>query len=209
MGMHESVSRFYENVIGRSRAFIHLVYPKLCEIFPEVFFDVSERELYEAVNVAVPSLIRVDADELTYTLHVAIRYEIEKELIDGNLSVKDVPACWNSKYKEYLGVVPENDREGVLQDSHWSSDFGYFPTYAMGNYYNAMYALRMKEDISLETVLESGDFATINAWMAEHVFQKADRLDVAEWMLDITGKPISADAFLCYLEAKYSDLYGL
>ena len=209
MGMHESVSRFYENIIGRSRSFIQLIYPKLTELLPQVFYDVSMDELYEAVNCVTPSLIRMDADELTYTLHIIIRYEIEKELIDGSLDVHDVPVVWKEKYLKYLGIAPENDREGALQDSHWTSDFGYFPTYALGNLYGAMFATSIREQFDLDEAILDGDFATINAWMAEHVFRRADRLTADQWILEITGRPLSVEDFLAYLEEKYSVLYGL
>ncbi len=209
MGMHESVSRFYENVIGRSKAFISLIYPELCDIFPQVFCDVTERELYEAVNRAEPSLIRTDADELTYTLHIIIRYEIEKMLINGHIKADDIPRVWNEKYKEYLGVIPENDAEGALQDSHWSSDFGYFPTYALGNFYNAMYFNTMKKTLDVDEALRNGDLAAINTWMKEHVFAKADILGADEWIKDITGEELTASYFLDYLEKKYTDIYGI
>ena len=209
MGMHESVSRFYENVIGRSRAFIQLIFPKLTELLPQVFYDVSLEELYEAVNCVTPSLIRMDADELTYTLHIIIRYEIEKQLIDGSLEVHDVPAVWKEKYQSYLGVTPSSDKEGALQDSHWSSDFGYFPTYALGNLYNAMYTNSMRQDFDLDEAILQGNFRKINTWMAEHVFQKADRLPADQWIADITGRSLTAEDFLTYLEEKYTDLYGL
>lgn len=209
MGMHESVSRFYENVIGRSAAFIHLIYPKLFEIFPQVFFDVTERELFEAVNLIQPSLIRIDADELTYTFHIIIRYEIEKELIDGTLKASDVPSVWNRKYREYLGVMPSDDREGVLQDDHWTSSLGYFPTYALGNFYNAMYANAMRKDFDLDAAIADGNFQTINDWMRERVFRKADRVPADAWIREITGREVTADDFLTYLEEKYEAVYGL
>lgn len=209
MGMHESVSRFYENVIGRSRAFIRLIYPKICEVFPQVMRDVTEDELYEAVNFVEPSLIRTDADELTYTLHIIIRYEIEKELIDGSLDPKDAEELWEKKYAEYLGVRPERDREGLLQDVHWASDFGYFPAYALGNFYNAMYKKTMAESLDIDEAVEAGDFASINAWMRDHVFAKGDRLSPAEWIRDITGRELTASDFLDYLEEKYTTVYEL
>ena len=209
MGMHESVSRFYENVIGRSRSFIYSVYPALCDIFPQVFFDVTAQELYEAVNNVQPSLIRVDADELTYTLHIIIRYEIEIMLIDGDIEVSDIPRVWNEKYEQYLGITPGDDSEGALQDNHWTSSFGYFPTYALGNFYNAMYARKMQEDIDMEAAVSEGDLGAVNAWMKEHIFAKADRLDADDWIRDITGEELTADHFLEYLENKYSEIYGI
>ncbi len=209
LGMHESVSRFYENRIGRSKAFVHLIYPKVCEIFPQVMGDVSEEELYLALNLVEPSLIRTEADEFTYTLHIIIRYEIEKEIVAGTLPVRDVQRRWNEKYKEYLGIEPSNDREGVLQDVHWTSGFGYFPTYAIGNMYNAMYYNRMKNEIDVEGAIEKGDFATVNNWMKENVFKKADRLAPGEWIKDITGRDFTPEDFLTYITEKYSEIYGL
>ena len=209
MGMHESVSRFYENRIGRSKEFIHLIYPKVCEIFPQVMEDVSEAELYEAVNHVHPGLIRTESDEFTYTFHIMIRYEIEKEVLAGRADIDSLPELWNDKYEEYLGVRPGNDAEGILQDVHWSSGFGYFPTYAIGNMYNAMYINRMKEDFDLASAVGAGDFQTINSWMAEHVFRKADMLSPKDWIRDITGRDFTPDDFLDYLTEKYSALYEL
>ncbi|SEK34577.1 carboxypeptidase Taq [Butyrivibrio sp. ob235] len=209
MGMHESVSRLYENRIGRSKEFVSLIYPKVCEVFPQVMKDVSENELYEALNIVEPSLIRTEADELTYTFHVIIRYEIEKALFEGTLSIDDVPKVWNEKYNEYLGIEPENDREGVLQDVHWTFGFGYFPAYAIGNMYNAMYYNRMKNEIDINSLVSKGDFRTLNNWMAENVFKKADRLSPSEWIKEITGRTLTADDFLDYLEEKYTELYNL
>lgn len=209
MGMHESVSRFYENRIGRSRGFLHLLYPKAEEIFPQVLFDVSEEEFYEAVNVVTPSLIRTEADEFTYTFHIIIRYEIEKEIVNGTAGIDALPQLWNRKYTEYLGVTPKNDREGILQDVHWASGFGYFPAYALGNMYNAMYYNRMAQDLDIEKEAASGSFRNINAWMQQHVFAKADRLDAKAWIRDITGREFTPDDFLDYLEEKYGSLYDL
>ena len=142
--------------------------------------DVSEREFYEAVNAVSPSLIRTEADEFTYTFHIIIRYEIEKALFAGEIRVEDIPAIWNKKYQEYLGVCPASDREGALQDVHWTSGFGYFPTYAIGNFYNAMYYNRLKEEVDVNAAIREGNFAPLNDWMIGD-----------------------------YLEAKYSELYGL
>ena len=209
LGMHESVSRFYENRIGRSEAFVHFVYPKVCEVFPQVMADVSEREFYEAVNAVSPSLIRTEADEFTYTFHIIIRYEIEKALFAGEITVEEIPALWNRKYQEYLGVCPASDREGALQDVHWTSGFGYFPTYAIGNFYHAMYYNRLKEEVDVNAAIREGNFAPLNNWMIGHVFDRADRLSPKEWIKDITGREFTPVDFLDYLEAKYSELYEL
>ena len=208
MGMHESVSRFYENRIGRSKEFIHLIYPETIKIFPELK-DVSERELYEAMNIVQPSLIRTEADEFTYTFHIIIRYEIEKMILRGEADIKDLPEIWNRKYEEYLGIRPASDKEGVLQDVHWASGFGYFPTYALGNMYNSMYFNTMNKDFDLSSAVSEGRFDQINGWMKDHVWKKACRLDSKTWIKDITGCDFTTDDFLDYLEAKYSELYEL
>ncbi len=208
-GMHESVSRFYENVLGRSETFIRFLYPKLKEMLPEALSDVSEREFFEAANLVTPSLIRTEADEVTYGFHIIIRYELEKALFHGELEADDLPAVWNDLYEKYLGIRPDCDRNGVLQDVHWTSDFGYFPAYLLGNFYNAMYCRCMKEELDLKGDLSRGDFSHINDWMEQHVFQKADRLSPAEWILDITGRKLTADDFLTYLEKKYENIYEL
>ena len=209
LGMHESVSRFYENRIGRSKSFISLIFPRLKEIIPETLSDVTEREFYEGVNIAEPTLIRTEADEVTYTLHVIIRYELEKKLIGGELSVRELPRAWNEMYKELLGVVPSNDAEGVLQDVHWASDFGYFPTYAIGNFYNSMYYNEMAKKIDIDGAVRAGDMDSINSWMKERVYKKADRLTPKEWIYDITGRDLTPSDFLDYLDEKYAEIYEL
>lgn len=214
MGMHESTSRFYENRIGRSKEFIHLIFPKCKELFPNVFEGVSEQEFYEAMNIVTPSLIRTEADEFTYTFHVIIRYEIEKMIMNGlengePLNIADLPKIWNAKYQEYLGITPDNDAVGVLQDVHWTSGFGYFPTYALGNMYNAMYYNKMAAEFDLPAAVLAGDFSKINGWMKENVWAKADRLAPKEWLSQITGRDLTPDDFLDYLEAKYSEIYEL
>ena len=209
MGQHESVSRFYENRIGRSESFIHLIYPKVCEIFPEAMHDVSEREFYEAVNIAEPSMIRTEADELTYTFHIIIRYEMEKAILEEGVPVEELPKLWNDKYEEYLGIRPANDEEGILQDMHWTFGFGYFPTYALGNLYNAMYINRMKKELDFDGEIAAGNMKSIRDWMEENVWKKADRLAPREWIRDITGRDFTPDDFLDYLEEKYTKLYEL
>ena len=209
LGQHESVSRFFENVIGRSRPFIKLIYPKVKEIFPDVMRDVTELELYEAMNRVEPSLIRTEADEFTYTFHIIIRYEIEKAIMNDGISMDELPALWNKKYAEYLGVQPKTDAEGILQDMHWTSGFGYFSTYALGNMYNAMYYNRMKNEMDVEQLILDGRFDVINMWMKENVFKKANRLAPADWIKDITGREFTSDDFIDYLEKKYSKIYDI
>ena len=209
MGMHESVSRFYENRIGRSKEFIHLIFPKCREIFPQVLSDVTEEELYEALNVVRPSLKRTQADEFTYTFHIIIRYEIEKMILNGTAEIADLPRIWNDKYEEYLGIRPGNDAEGILQDIHWTFGFGYFPTYAIGNLYNAMYLNTMKQHLDVPALVREGKLPVIRDWMAEHVFRMADRQTPEEWIKAITGRALTPDDYLDYLEEKYTALYEL
>ena len=206
-GMHESVSRFFENVIGRSKAYIHLIYPKFIETFDE-FKDVTEEELYEAVNIVTPSLIRTEADEVTYGLHIVIRYEMEKKLVSGELRVEDAAKEWKRLYKEYLGVEPKNDKEGILQDVHWASGFGYFPSYAIGNAYNAMYLKEFKKQHNFDELVEKGDFKTIINWLKDNVFKDANHFEPKEWIKSITGRELTAKDFLEYLNDKYSKIYG-
>ena len=205
-GMHESVSRFYENVIGRSKEYTHLIYPKFIEIFDE-FKDITEQELYEAINIVKPSLIRTEADEVTYGLHIIIRYEMERMISNNEITLDEVPAKWNELYYKYLGVTPKDDSEGVLQDVHWSGGFGYFPSYALGNAYNAMYVKKMKEDIDFNNCILNGDFKTINNWMINNIFKDANHLTPKEWIKNITNNSLNAKDFLDYLYKKYSDIY--
>lgn len=207
-GMHESVSRFYENVIGRSEAYIRLIYPEFHRLFAEELGDVTERELYEAVNLVTPSLIRTEADEVTYGLHVVIRYEMERAICADKIKLGDIPKEWKRLYKEYLGVTPKNDAEGVLQDMHWTGGFGYFPSYALGNAYNAMYLKEIKKDMDFDKVISDGDLSKIKDWLKERVFKKANVLTPTEWLKDICGKSLSAKDFLEYLNDKYSKIYG-
>ena len=209
LGQHESVARFYENLIGRSEAFIRLVYPKCRELFPKVFDGVSEQQFYEAMNLVQPSLIRTEADEFTYTFHIIIRYEIEQMLVNKSVQIKDLPQIWNEKYEEYLGICPSNDREGILQDVYWTDGFGYFPTYALGNMYGAMYYNKMRESLDVDALVSSGDFAQINNWMRDHVWKSANRRDAKTWILKITGRAFTPKDFLDYLENKYSKIYGI
>ncbi len=209
-GMHETISRFYENLIGRSEAFIHFILPKLRETTGDTFADVTEREFYEAVNVSRPSLIRIDADELSYCLHIMVRYELEKAFINGTIAVDEIPALWNAKYKEYLGLEVPNDSVGCLQDVHWSGyAFGYFPSYALGNAYGAQILHRMQQDFDVDTAVRSGELSCIADWLKEHVFSIASLSTPDEWIRAITGEPLDVSYYLDYLEEKFKALYLL
>ena len=164
MGMHESQSRLYENLIGRSAGFTRFLFPKVQALFPEQLEGVTAEAFYRAVNRSAPSLIRIDADELTYPFHILIRYELEKRLVAGELSISDLPAEWNRLYKEILGVTVPDDAHGVLQDSHWSGgSFGYFPSYAIGSAYGAQILASMKKDLNVEELTAAGNLAPITA----------------------------------------------
>ena len=208
--IHESISRFFENIVGRSKGFCAFILPKMKELFLEQFADVSAEEFYQAVNIAQPSLIRIEADELTYSLHVMVRYELEKGLISGEIAVKDLPRLWNEKMKEYLGVDVPNDTKGVLQDSHWGSgSFGYFPTYALGNAYGAQMVERMKQDIDTEGYCEKGNLAPIVSWLEEKVFRYGRMMDPMPLFEQYCGAKFTPAFYCHYLKEKYSEIYGL
>ena len=209
MGVHESQSRFYENLIGRSRPFIEAIFPKMREFFPEQLSDVTAEQFYRAVNKAQPSLIRTEADELTYCLHIMVRYEIEKRLIGGTLAVKDVPGTWNQLYKEYLGIDVPDDRQGCLQDSHWSGgSFGYFPSYALGNAYGAQMLKNMERDIDVWGPVSKGDLSGVSAWLEEKVHRYGGLMEPADVVKNACGE-FDPNLFADYLERKYSELYRL
>ena len=210
MSIHESQSRFYENIIGRSRAFCGLVFPKLCELFPDEMKGRTAEELYRAANKAEPSLIRTEADELTYCLHIMVRYELEKRVFDGELEVKDLPSEWKKLYKEYLGVEVPDDRQGVLQDTHWASGLvGYFPSYALGNAYGAQFLAKMKETVDVDACVAKGDFGPINAWNRENIWKHGCLYTPAELLDRVLGEPFDPRFYTDYLEKKFALLYGL
>lgn len=209
MGVHESQSRFYENLIGRSRPFIEAIFPKMREFFPEQLSDVTAEGFYRAVNKAQPSLIRIEADELTYCLHIMVRYEIEKQLIGGTLEVKDVPETWNRLYKEYLGVDVPDERQGCLQDSHWSGgSFGYFPSYALGSAYGAQMLRNMEKEFDVWGPVSRGDLSQVSAWLGDKVHQYGGLLTPAEVVKNACGE-FDPSIYTDYLVDKYSRLYGL
>lgn len=209
MGIHESQSRFYENLLGRSRAFVEYVFPTVCRCFPSWQGHTAE-EFYRAINKVQPSLIRVEADEVTYALHVMVRYELEKRIMSDELAVKDLPCEWNRLYKEYLGVDVPSDKEGVLQDSHWSGGaVGYFPSYALGSAYGAQLLRKMKESVDVEACLRTGDFAPINAWNKENIWKHGCTYTPGELLDRVLGEPFDPYVFTDYLEKKYGEIYGL
>lgn len=208
MGIHESQSRFYENIIGRNKGFLSVILPKIKELFPSLK-DVTLDEFYKAVNYVEPSLIRTDADELTYSMHIIIRYEIEKQLINGEIEVKDLPRVWNQKYVEYLGIEPKTDSEGVLQDMHWSDgSFGYFPSYALGNLYGGQFLNTiLKENPNALNDLKDGDLTFINNYLADNIHKFGAIYTPAELIKKVTGEELSTKYFLNYLNKKYKEIY--
>lgn len=210
MGIHESQSRFYENLLGRSRAFVNYIFPKMQECFPNQLKGYTEDDVYRAINLVTPSLIRTEADEVTYCLHVMIRYELEKRVIGGTLEVKDLPAEWNKLYKEYLGVDVPDDRRGVLQDSHWSGGgIGYFPSYALGSAYGAHLLHKMRESVDVDRCLAEGNFAPINEWNREHIWRHGCFKDPGVLLREALGEEFDPTYYTDYLEKKYSQIYNL
>lgn len=210
MSIHESQSRFYENIIGRSRSFCRLVFPELVRLFPEHMEGRDAEEFYRAVNKVTPSLIRTESDEVTYCLHIMIRYELEKRVLAGELEVKDLPAEWNRMYREYLGIEVPDDKHGVLQDSHWASGLiGYFPSYALGNAYGAQFLTKMKESVDVASCIEKGDFGPVNEWNREHIWKHGGMYKPADLLERVLEGKFDPDVYITYLQNKVRDVYGL
>jgi len=210
MGMHESQSRFYENIIGRSEAFVHAIFPKLQELFPVQLEDVTEKMFHRAINKAKPSLIRIEADELTYCLHIMVRYEIEKQLMAGTLKVMDIPQEWNRLYKEYLGVDVPSDQQGCLQDSHWSGgSIGYFPSYALGSAYGPQILHKMEAELGdIWQDISSGNLTRVNEWLQNKIHRHASFCKPKELFEGVCGE-FDAKFYTDYLKDKYTKLYLL
>ena len=209
-GVHESQSRLWENLVGRSAAFWHHFYPSLRKAFPEPLKGVDEEEFFRAINKSYPSLIRVEADEVTYNLHILMRFELENELLEGSLKVRDLPEAWNARVKEYLGIKVPNDREGVLQDIHWSwVDFAVFPGYTLGNLMSAQLMDRIRADVpDLDRQIEGGEFGTLLRWLQVNVYSHGRKFTPNELMERATGKPVSAEPWIAYVRQKFGALYG-
>ena len=210
LGIHESQSRFWENIIGRSQAFWDRYFPLLQESFPSALDGVDAAAFCGAVNAVTPSLIRVEADEVTYNLHIILRFEIESGLFSGEFSVKDLPEIWNVKMHESLGITPPSDRDGVMQDIHWSAGLiGYFPTYTLGNLYGPQFVEAMRRDIpDLDGEVSRGRFAPIREWLMEKIHRHGRLYLAQELCQRVTGSPLSEDAAMRYLEGKFSAIYG-
>lgn len=211
LGIHESQSRLWENLVGRSPAFWAGAYPRLQATFPGVLDDVALDAFVAAVNDVRPSLIRVEADEVTYHLHVMLRFDLERALIDGSLAVDDLPEAWRAGSRELLGIEPPSDRDGCLQDVHWSQGmFGYFPTYSLGTLASVQLWEAMRRDLGdLDALVREGRFTPLRSWLVEHVHRHGTRYEPEELLRRATGSPLSAEPYLRYVRAKYGAIYQL
>jgi carboxypeptidase Taq len=211
LGIHESQSRMWENFVARSRAFWDFAFPLAQEAFPQALRDVSLEAFHFAINDVRPSLIRVEADEVTYNLHILIRFELEQALINEEMNIADLPSAWNEKYQQYLGIAPPSDADGVLQDIHWSAGlFGYFGTYSLGNLYAAQFFEQADRDChGLHVQFARGEFAPLREWLAKQIHGHGRRYTAAQLVEHVTGKPLSHDALMRHLRGKFGPLYGV
>ncbi|MHA1203031.1 MAG: carboxypeptidase M32, partial [Candidatus Heimdallarchaeaceae archaeon] len=210
-GVHEGSARFYENIIGRSSALWKYYYPKFKQITGDAFVDVSLEDFVAVINRTEPSAIRVDADELTYDLHIILRFEIERDLLNGKIEVKDLPELWNEKMKILLGYEVKNDAEGVLQDIHWSDGLmGTFIAYTLGNIYGVQIFEKLKDELpDWEKQIEEGNLQKVLNWYRVNVFEKGNIMDSSDLVKHITGNEVSSKYLAAYLTEKYSKLYKL
>ena len=210
LAVHESQSRMWENLVGRSLPMWEHFYPRLQEVFPQLA-EVSLEKFYKGINKVQPSLIRTEADEATYNLHIMLRLDIEIALLEGKVAVKDLPALWSAKMEEYLGITPPNDAVGVLQDIHWSGGMiGYFPTYAIGNLVSAQLWEKIKQDIpDLTDQIRAGKFEALLAWLREKIHRHGAKFEPQELVQKVTGSRIDPAAYIRYLTKKFGEIYGL
>jgi carboxypeptidase Taq len=209
LSMHESQSRLWENMVGRSREFSTVLAPAIAETSDGVV-QIDRETLFRSVNQVLPSFIRVEADEATYGLHVVLRFELEQDLVEGKLSVNDLPDAWNARFKEYLGLDVPDDTQGVLQDVHWSAGLiGYFPTYALGNLIAGQLWARVHEDIpGLDDQLQAGELSALRDWLREHIHRHGAKFRTPELLQRVVGGPIAVEPFIVYLKRKLSDVYA-
>jgi len=210
-GVHESQSRLWENLVGRSRPFWHHFYPSLRKTFPEPLKGVDAEAFYRAVNKSYPSFIRVEADEVTYNLHVLLRFELENDMLEGRLKVRDLPEAWNELFKSYVGLDVPNDREGVLQDIHWSFvGFAEFPGYTLGNIIGAQLMEKIRSELTdLDDQIEAGEFGPLLGWLQENVYRHGRKFTPQELLRRTTGRPLTPKPWIAYVRKKYGALYGL
>jgi carboxypeptidase Taq len=201
----------WENLVGRSRSFWKFFFPQAKSTFTETLKDVTEDQWYFAVNDVRPSLIRTEADEATYNLHVLLRFEIEQAMINGELSVTDIPAAWNERMRKYFGITPPDDARGCLQDIHWSGGaIGYFPTYTLGNLYASQFFEQARKDLGdIDGQFARGEFSTLLAWLRKNIHTQGQKYSAGELVKKITGKELSAEPLLRHLRSKASELYGV
>ncbi len=211
LGVHESQSRLWENLVGRSRSYLQWLLPRLRDAFPGVLDDVDLDAFYRGVNKVQPSLIRTEADEVTYNLHIMLRMDLEIALLEGRVDVDDLPEVWNRRMEEDLGVRPKDDAEGVLQDIHWAMGaLGYFPTYALGNVMSAQIWQALRRDIpDVEAQMQAGRFADLLAWLREHIHRYGRKFEPLEVLQKATGQELQSQPYLDYLRSKYGEIYGL
>lgn len=211
LGMHESQSRLWENMIARSKPFWTYFFPLWKKMTPDIFKHIDIESWYQLINKIRPSLIRIEADELTYCLHVILRFELELNLIEGKINVSELPQIWNEKMNDFLGITPKNDREGVLQDMHWSGgNFGYFPTYAIGTIYaSQLFTQFLKENILAYEEIAHGIFNNILSWLQEHIYQYGRLITADEIIKKTCGEGLNSNVFIAYLKEKYYPLYGI
>jgi carboxypeptidase Taq len=209
LGIHESQSRMWENLVGRSRAFWRFFWPKTRAAFPQVLVDVSEDQWYRAINDVQPSFIRTESDETTYNLHILLRFELEQAMMTQELSASDLPGAWNEKMRKYLGITPPDDARGVLQDVHWSSGgIGYFPTYTLGNLYAAQFFETARAELGdLDTQFAKGEFSSLLSWLRQRIHQQGKRYSPNELVKVVTGRALSAEPLLRHLHAKAREMY--
>lgn len=211
LGIHESQSRFWENMIGKGRPFWRFFYPRLQKQFPHPFAKVPFETFYRILNRVEPSPIRTESDEVTYNLHIILRYEIERGMIEGTIDPRDAPAVWNAKMKDYLGVRVKNDREGILQDVHWSMGaIGYFPTYTLGNLYAAQFFDTAKKEIpAFEALLQKGNFSPLREWLRAKIHLHGKVFTSDALIREVSGEPLNARHFIEHVKEKYGALYEL
>lgn len=211
MAIHESQSRLWENLVGRSLPFWKYFYPKFQQSFPEVLGNLDLMAFYRGINKVEPSFIRTQADEATYNLHIMLRLELEIALMEGKLAVRDLPEAWNARMRDYLGITPPNNKTGVLQDVHWSGGmFGYFPTYALGNLVSVQLWECMRRDLpNLDDQIARGEFDALLAWLRQNVHVHGSKFEPQELVQKITGSKIDPQPYMRYLQAKYGEIYQL
>jgi carboxypeptidase Taq len=211
MSLHESQSRMWENLVGRGLPFWRHFYPRLQETYSDQFSDVELDEFYRAINKVEPSLIRIEADEATYNLHIILRFELEQEILDGSLDLDELPAAWNARMTEYLGVDVPDDARGVLQDVHWSGGaIGYFPTYSLGNVVSVQLWEQVRAAIpDLDQQLERGEFGELSGWLRENLHRHGRKFTSKEMLERLVGGPIDSGPYLRYLKEKLGGIYGI